>query len=54
MYPWYKGYTGEIEANPKGGFFVKGSYVIVNDNTIEVTEIPIKKWTRDYKVRIKN
>lgn len=28
---------------------MKGSYELLGDDTIAITEIPIKKWTRDYK-----
>lgn len=49
LIPWYKGFTGDIEVNPKGGFIVRGNYNIVSEDTIEITEIPIKKWTREYK-----
>ena len=52
--PWYKGYQGEIKADPKkqGSFIVNGKFHWSDDddNTIIITEIPIKKWTDDYKM----
>ena len=53
MHPWYKGYTGRIEAaDGKHGIashLVTGVYNILDDDELEITELPIGKWTRDYK-----
>ena len=47
---WYRGYTGGIEPIDKGGFQVKGTYNWDSDNSLlNITELPIKKWTKDYK-----
>ena len=48
MHPWYKGYTGSIEAIA-GKHIVTGVYNILEDDELEITELPIGKWTRDYK-----
>ncbi len=48
MHPWYKGYTGSIEQR-EGKHFVTGVYNILEDDELEITELPIGKWTRDYK-----
>ena len=48
MQPWYKGYTGRIEA-ADGKHIVTGVYNILDDDELEITELPIGKWTRDYK-----
>ena len=52
MHPWYRGFTGTIE--PKGGrdagsYAVMGTVRRVDDVTVEVVELPVKKWTQDYK-----
>ena len=51
--PWYKGYQGEIKENPhnKGSYFVTGKYHWDENDPkkVIITEIPIKKWTEDYK-----
>ena len=51
--PWYKGYQGEIKENPnkEGHYIVKGKYHWDEEipNKVIITEIPIKKWTEDYK-----
>ena len=48
MHPWYKGYTGTIEQN-QGKYLVTGKYNVIDDDEVEITELPIGKWTRDYK-----
>ena len=51
--PWYKGYQGEIKKNPskQGHYIVKGKYQWSDEvpNKVIITEIPIKKWTENYK-----
>ena len=51
--PWYKGFQGEIKENPenKGTYIVTGKYHWDENNPrkVIITEIPIKKWTEDYK-----
>ena len=49
IHPWFKGFNGYIEPNPKGGYIVSGSYEGLNEDSIRINELPIKKWTRDYK-----
>ena len=52
MKPWYRGFTGKIEAIVENGvtkYITKGVYKIVNDTTVEITELPIKSWTDKYK-----
>ena len=54
MHPWYKGFTGDIIEDSKKG---NGSYIIngkyywdeKDPNVLHIIEIPLKKWTRDYK-----
>jgi len=49
MLPWYKGYQGTIERVEGKGFLCTGKYEILSDEELEITELPIGKWTRDYK-----
>lgn len=53
MVPYYRGFTGTIEAlttdNGKDGFVVKGVYEVVDDSTLEITELPVRCWTQKYK-----
>ena len=52
--PWYKGFQGEIKEDPKkeGTFTVRGRYHWSEEdpNVVIIDEIPIKKWTDDYKI----
>lgn len=50
--PWYKGFKGSITMSTnveKGGFEVVGVAERTSGNTIDITELPVKKWTQDYK-----
>lgn len=48
MLPWYKGFIGDIE--PKSnGFIVRGKWEVISEDELQITELPIGKWTRDYK-----
>lgn len=49
--PWYKGFTGTIEWNnsERDGYIVTGKFKRVDHNTVEISELPLRKWTRDYK-----
>jgi DNA topoisomerase-2 len=58
MTPWYKGFCGSIivddtdinsNLNGTSKIMSKGTYKKINDTTIEITELPIGKWTDDYK-----
>ena len=49
MKPWSKGFQGEIEEIPGKGFSHSGLYDVLDDTTLEITELPIQKWTRDFK-----
>jgi DNA topoisomerase-2 len=54
MDPWYRGFKGtiqEIPQNSKGGrsYLVSGIIRQLSDTTLEITELPIRKWTQDYK-----
>ena len=52
--PWYKGFQGDIKEDTKkeGTFIVRGKYHWSEEDpsTVIITEIPIKKWTDDYKI----
>ncbi|CAL5213936.1 unnamed protein product [Lathyrus oleraceus] len=50
MDPWYKGFRGSIEKSAKeGGYIVNGEVVEIDEQTFKITELPIRKWTQDYK-----
>ncbi|KAL9175513.1 hypothetical protein ABFS82_02G117600 [Erythranthe guttata] len=53
MHPWYKGFKGTIEktATKEAGFSytVTGIIEEVDETTLTITELPIRRWTQDYK-----
>jgi DNA topoisomerase-2 len=53
MHPFYDGYIGDIipeDGKRQGSYRVVGKVERKDDTTLYVTELPIKKWTQDYKV----
>ncbi|XP_052171246.1 DNA topoisomerase 2 [Diospyros lotus] len=53
MDPWYKGFRGTIEktATKEAGasYTVSGIIEEVNETTLRIIELPIRRWTQDYK-----
>ena len=50
MKPWYNNFKGEIIKINDTDFISKGKYEILTPTSIRITELPIGKWTDDYKV----
>jgi DNA topoisomerase-2 len=57
MMPYYKGFNGTItkktEKNNTVKFITRGKYRVI-DEMVEITELPIGKWTHDFKEYIEN
>eukprot|EP00929_Paragymnodinium_shiwhaense_P049118 TRINITY_DN24798_c0_g1_i1.p1 TRINITY_DN24798_c0_g1~~TRINITY_DN24798_c0_g1_i1.p1 ORF type:complete len:1288 (+),score=381.44 TRINITY_DN24798_c0_g1_i1:105-3968(+) len=51
MCPWYRGYKGSIvPLVEKGeGYEIIGVIEKKSSTTLEITELPVRKWTQDYK-----
>ncbi|MCO5587675.1 hypothetical protein L7F22_041626 [Adiantum nelumboides] len=53
MDPWYKGFQGTIEhtITKESGrsYTISGVYEEVDETTLRITELPVRKWTQDYK-----
>ena len=47
--PWYNGFTGIIEKVNDDMYITKGKYNILSKNVLSITELPIGKWTQNYK-----
>lgn len=47
--PWYKNFRGTIEQLDTQRFVCNGEVAIINNETIEITELPIRSWTQTYK-----
>lgn len=53
MDPWYRNFKGTIEktASKEGGstYTITGVYEEIDETIIRVTELPIRRWSEDYK-----
>ncbi|EYC08717.1 hypothetical protein Y032_0064g3495 [Ancylostoma ceylanicum] len=49
MAPWFKGFRGTIEQLDPSRYVCSGEVAVLSDDTIEITELPIKTWTQTYK-----
>ncbi|EKM83675.1 hypothetical protein AGABI1DRAFT_117173 [Agaricus bisporus var. burnettii JB137-S8] len=49
MKPWWRGFKGEIIATAKHKYDVHGVIHKLDDTTVEITELPIHRWTQNYK-----
>jgi DNA topoisomerase II len=47
--PWYRGFTGSIRKISANRWITKGRYRVIDDSTIEITELPIGYCTQDFK-----
>ncbi|KAG0028757.1 DNA topoisomerase 2 [Podila clonocystis] len=52
MMPWYRGFVGDIEKESEYRYKVSGKAIEVDDNKIQVTELPIRTWTTPYKEQL--
>jgi DNA topoisomerase-2 len=52
MLPWWRGFKGSIKKIGDHKYDVVGVATKVNDTTIEVTELPIHKWTQNFKTEL--
>ena len=53
MHPWFRGFRGSVDlcVSKKGevSYTISGIYNKLNETTLEVTELPVGKWTQQYK-----
>jgi DNA topoisomerase II len=51
MHPFYVGWSGEIipPTGKKTSYTIRGKIKRINDTTLLITELPIGKWTQEYK-----
>ncbi|GKD33169.1 DNA topoisomerase 2, partial [Tanacetum coccineum] len=52
MRPWYKGFNGTIQktASEDTQYTTTGIYKVIKDeNALIITELPVRRWTQDYK-----
>ena len=49
MKPWYRNFKGHIIKVAGGKYEIRGEYKQLDENTLEITELPIGTWTTPYK-----
>jgi DNA topoisomerase-2 len=47
--PWVRGFEGEIEKDSEEGYVTKGVWDECEDDTVEITELPLGTFTKDYR-----
>ncbi|KAF2178235.1 type II DNA topoisomerase [Zopfia rhizophila CBS 207.26] len=54
MMPWFRGFTGQTEDVGGDRFKFTGTIRQTGDNEVEVTELPVRLWTQDFKDRLED
>ncbi|XP_076440250.1 DNA topoisomerase 2-alpha-like isoform X2 [Babylonia areolata] len=52
MIPSFKGFRGAIEELGENKFICSGEVAVLDDVTVEITELPIRSWTQNYKEEV--
>ena len=52
MVPWFRGFKGTVTALGQDRYQFGGLIKQTGDNEVEVTELPIRMWTQDFKDRL--
>ena len=47
--PWFQGFKGAVFKKDEKTYVSKGLYKVVSPSVIEISELPIGRWTEDYK-----
>ena len=52
MHPWFRGFTGEVRpktGKDAGNYSICGILEQRDESTVVISELPVKRWTTDYK-----
>ncbi|KAI0706215.1 DNA topoisomerase [Cytidiella melzeri] len=52
MLPWWRGFKGTIKKIGDHKYDVTGIVRKIDDTTVEITELPVHRWTQNYKVEL--
>ena len=52
LLPWFRGFKGTIKKSGEFKYDVIGCINKLDDTTVEITELPIHKWTSGYKAEL--
>ncbi|KAJ5231890.1 DNA topoisomerase II eukaryotic-type [Penicillium citrinum] len=54
MQPWFRGFTGEVVNMGGDRFKFSGIIKETGDKEVEITELPIRTWTQDFKDKLED
>jgi DNA topoisomerase-2 len=54
MQPWFRGFSGEVVAQGSDRYKFSGIIKEVGDKEVEITELPIRMWTQDFKDKLED
>ncbi|KAK6343214.1 DNA topoisomerase 2 [Orbilia blumenaviensis] len=52
MQPWYRGFKGRTDRLTPEKYQFSGIINQVNDTTVEITELPVRLWTQEFKEKL--
>ncbi|TKA74110.1 hypothetical protein B0A55_07082 [Friedmanniomyces simplex] len=52
MQPWFRDWTGGTEQTRDDQFKFTGTLAVTGENTVEITELPVRVWTQDFKDKL--
>lgn len=54
MQPWFRGFNGEVTPQGPDRYKFSGRIQEVSDKEVEITELPIRTWTQDFKDKLED
>lgn len=54
MQPWFRGFNGEVTPQGPDRYKFSGRIHELNDKEVEITELPIRTWTQDFKDKLED
>lgn len=54
MKPWFRGWKGDVEDIGGDRFKFSGKIKQTGDNEVEITELPVRTWTQDFKEKLED
>jgi DNA topoisomerase-2 len=54
MQPWFRGFSGEVTPQGPDRYKFSGRIQEVSDKEVEITELPIRTWTQDFKDKLED
>lgn len=54
MHPWFRGFHGDVTPQGPDRYKFSGRIQEVNEKEVEITELPIRTWTQDFKDKLED